>query len=114
MCEIAVEKYPYNLRHVLDYLRTQEMCKEAVQKRLCLLEYIPDWFVTQQQIKIWHDDAYYCNDDKLIEWYERYQKRKVQKAKIKKELMRIAWHPLWWWNWCVPEDEKRKTEKLWA
>ena len=61
------------------------MCKEAVQKRLCLLEYIPDWFVTQQQIKIWHDDAYYCNNDKLITWYEGYQKRKVPKAKIKKE-----------------------------
>ena len=84
MCERAVEKYPYNLRHVPDYLRTQEMCKEAVQKRLCLLEYILDWFVTQQQIKIWHDDTYHCNNDKLIKWYEGYQKRKVPKAKLKK------------------------------
>ena len=28
--------------------------------------------------------------------------------------MRVAWHPSWWWNWCVPEDEKKVTEKLWV
>ena len=39
--------------------------------------------------------------------------RKAQKAKIKEELLPIAWHPLRWWDWCVPEDEKRETEKLW-
>ena len=27
--------------------------------------------------------------------------------------MPIAWHPTHWWDWCVPEDEKRGTEKLW-
>ena len=21
--------------------------------------------------------------------------------------MRIAWHPSRWWDWCVPEDEKK-------
>ena len=41
------------------------------------------------------------------------KKRKAQKAKIKEELLPIAWHPLRWWDWCVPEDEKRETEKLW-
>ena len=41
------------------------------------------------------------------------KKRKAQKAKIKEELLPIAWHPLTWWDWCVPEDEKRETEKLW-
>ena len=28
--------------------------------------------------------------------------------------MPIAWHPSRWWDQCVPEDEKRDTEKLWA
>ena len=53
-------------------------------------------------------------DDKLIEWYEGYQKRKAQKAQIKKELMPIAWHPSRWWDWCVPEDEKKETVTMWA
>ena len=26
--------------------------------------------VTDQQIKIWHDNNEYCNDDELIEWYD--------------------------------------------
>ena len=38
----------------------------------------------------------------------------IKNAKIKEELMPIAWHPLRWWDWCVPEDEKKETEKLWA
>ena len=54
------------------------------------LEYIPDWFVTQQQIKLWCDHDYYCNDDRLLKWYDGYKKRKAQKASIKKELMPVA------------------------
>ena len=46
------------------------------------------------------------NNDDFIKWYEGYQKRMVQKASIKKELMPIAWDPSRWWNWCIPEDEK--------
>ena len=38
----------------------------------------------------------------------------AEKASIKKELLPIAWHPLRWWDWCVPEDEKRDTEALWT
>ena len=38
----------------------------------------------------------------------------IKNAKIKEELMPIAWHPLRWWDRCVPEDEKKETEKLWA
>ena len=54
----------------------------------------------------------YCNDNEMIEWYHDYQKRKAQKAKIKDELMPIACPPSRWWDWCVPEDEKRETEKI--
>ena len=70
------------------------MCIRAVEAGLELLEFVPDWFVTQQQLKIWHDDNDYSNDDQLIEWYGGCQKRKVQKARIKKELLPIAWHPI--------------------
>ena len=61
-------------------------------------------------------DNYYVDDDRVIEWYNResHQKRTAQKAQIKKELIPIAWHPSRWWDWCVPEDEERDKEKLWA
>ena len=78
------------------------------------LKHISDWFVTQQQIKLWRDDNDYCNDDRLIKWYDRYKKRKAQKTSIKEELMLIAWYPLRYWDWCMPEDEKKQTEKLWS
>ena len=26
--------------------------------------------------------------------------------------MPIAWHPSRWWDWCVPEDEKKQAEKF--
>ena len=26
--------------------------------------------------------------------------------------MPIAWHPSRWWDWCVPEDKKKKDRKI--
>ena len=40
-------------------------------------------------------------------------KQQAQKAKIKDELMSFVWHPSRLRTWCVPEDEKKQTEKLW-
>ena len=71
---------------------------------------------------MWYDDYYDDddghwdnddNEDKFFEWYDGYKKRKAQKTKIKEELMPIVWHPSRWWDWCVPENEKQETQKLW-
>ena len=113
MCNDAVEEDPYALKFFPDPLKTEKMCDKAVKDDPYSLQFVPDWFVTQQQLKIWHDDDDdYCNDDEMIRWYHGCQKRKAQKAQIKKELMPIAWHPSRWWNWCMSEDEKKETEKL--
>ena len=88
------------------------MCEGVVKDEPVALEFVPDWFVTQQQVKyLWDDDDWYNN--KLINWYDGHKKRKAQKAKITAELMFIAWHPSRWWDWCVPNDEKQDSEKLW-
>ena len=52
MCDKAIEIDPFTLWHVPDNLKSQGMCIRAVEAGLGLLEYVPDWFVTQQQIKI--------------------------------------------------------------
>ena len=83
------------------------MCDKAVKDDPSSLQFVPDWFVTQEQIDIWYDDDYWYHDDELMKWYEGYKKRKTQKAKIKEELIPIAWHPSRWWDWCMSEDEKR-------
>ena len=109
MCNEAVQSDPRVLEHVPDQFVTQEMCNEAVEKSPEFLMFVPDWFVpdcfeTLQEM---------CNedfDDALITWRDAYIKRKTQKAKIKEELMPVAWHPDRWWNWCVPEDEKKEQE----
>ena len=80
------------------------MCEDAVEKCPWLLEHVPDWFLTQEQKDPW--------DDGLDKWYEGYKRLKAQKASIKDEVTPIAWHPSRWWNWCVSEDEKNETEKL--
>ena len=114
MCSGAVQNMPSTLRFVSDHLKTQGMCNEAVRVRSWALKYIPDWFLTQQQLKIWHDDNEYWNDDEIIKWYEGYKKCKAQKGSIKEELAPIALHPLRRWDWCIPEYEKRNSEKLWG
>ena len=52
------------------------MCDKAVDRRLYLLQHVPDWFLTQQE-KSWRND-------KLIEWHEGCKKRRAQKHKLRK------------------------------
>ena len=46
-------------------------------------------------------------------WLKGYNQRKAQKAKIKEELLPIAWHPDRVIDWCFSEDKKKDLEKLW-
>ena len=43
-------------------------------------------------------------------WHNRVKQRKVFIKDIRKELIPVAWHPIRWWNWCLPEYEKKKEE----
>ena len=79
-----------NIWCVPDQFKTQEMCNRAVQSKPQVLEYVPDWFVTPQEMEEF--------DDELITWRDAYMKRKTQKAQIKEELMPVAWHPDRWWD----------------
>ena len=86
LCKTAVEKDSYcmlkfvpdhlktqemwdNLEFAPDKYKTQEMCEKAVEKDLHTLEFVPDWFVMQELIKLWHDDNNY-DDGMITEWYE--------------------------------------------
>ena len=112
MCNDPVEEDPYALKFFPDPLKTQKMCDKAVKDDPYSLQFVPDWFVTQQQLKIWPDHDDYCNNDEPIEWYKDHKGRKAQKAEMKEELLPIALHPSHWWNWCMSEEEKKETEKL--
>ena len=94
------------------------MCDDAVRDYLYSLQHVPYWFVTQQQIKIWYDNNYVHNNERLSKGYDGvydgYKKCKAQKAQTKKELMPIAWRPSRWWEKTIPEDEKKEMEALWG
>ena len=62
--------------------------------------------MSQQQLKLCHDSNDWHGDDKAIGWYEGYKKQKAQTAKIKEELLPIAWNPDRVMDWCMLEDEK--------
>ena len=96
MCNEAIKLDPCTLACVLDQYKTQEMCNKVVRMDLWLLNYVPDWFVKQQQKKLWHDDDDFYDDDEITEWYDGFQKQKAQKEKVENKLMRIAWHPSHW------------------
>ena len=48
MCNEAVQRVPWTLKHVPNQFVTQEMCNEAVKKNPLTLKYVPDQFVTQE------------------------------------------------------------------
>ena len=110
-CDKAVCVDPWSLGDVPDNLKKQEICDKAVRGDPSSLQFITDWFVTKEDIDLWHDYVY--SDWGVSKLYDGYQKRKAQKASIKEELVPIASNPSRWWDWCVPEDEKKETEKLW-
>ena len=89
-----------NIWLVPDQYRTQKMCNDEVQRDPRVLARVFDQFVTQETC----DEDF---DDVLITWSDAYIKRKAQKAKMKEELMPVAWHRDRWWNWFVPEGEKK-------
>ena len=123
MCNEAVQSDNEVLECDPDQYKTQEMCNEAVEKKPRVLKFVPDQFVTQE---MWHKavkkkpeilrfihDQFVNHEyfhDVLITWRDAYIKRKAQRAKIKEELMPIACHPDRWWNWCVPQHEKKELE----
>ena len=82
-----------------------------MDRYLYLLRYVPDWFVTDQQIEISHDNDKYCNDDKPIEWYDGYKARKARKASIKKSSYPL---PGIHQDIGIAVCQKMKKEKLWA
>ena len=110
MCDEAVRMELYSLEFVPDRLKTHEMCNEAMRRGQHALQFAPDWVVVLQEM--WCED--FDDNDYLIRSRNAYQKRKAQKAKIKEQLLPIAWHPSRWWNWCIANDEKKETEKLWG
>ena len=55
MCDVAAMEYPCALEFVPDHLKSEEMCEKAVWKDPSPLQYVLDWFVTQEQLKSWHD-----------------------------------------------------------
>ena len=55
MCNEAVEVNPWQLYDVPDYLKTQEMRADVGRRDSYLLQFVPDWFVTQEQLEIWYD-----------------------------------------------------------
>ena len=69
------------------------------------MQFVSDWFVSQQQLDVWYDDDYWYHNDEVIEWYDEYKKRKAQKTKIKEELMPIAWYLDRVMDWCISENK---------
>ena len=112
MCDAAMCMVTYFLANVPNRFKTRKMCDKAVRKERFSLLFVPDWFVTQQQIKYLRDDNDDSYNNTFINWCDGYKKGKAQKAKIKDELMPVGWHPSRWWDWCLLNDEKQETEKL--
>ena len=80
MCIEALEVDPWQLDDVRDHFKTQETWDATVREDSLCLKGVPDWFLKQQQVKLWRDDNDYCNGAELVEWYDGYIKCKAKKV----------------------------------
>ena len=115
MCEKTFEK-PWSLllEYAPDNFKTQEACDKTVRDDPSYLQFVLNLFVAREGVDMQYNKYYYDSDYWFtrvmmiiffFKWYDGYKKCKAQKAKIKEELLTIAWHQSRWWDWCVPEYE---------
>ena len=56
-----------------------------------------------------YDTNFYEDDPKtiihgrLLAWHNTFKQHKAFKNEISKELMLVTWHPIRWWDWCMPK-----------
>ena len=86
MCSKAVVD-SWQLKNVRNRFKIQKMCDAAVCNKLGMMLFVPDWFVTQQQIDVWYGDYFLYNDNEMIKWCDVYKVRNAKKANIKEELL---------------------------
>ena len=82
ICDKADEIDPFILWHVLDNLKMQKMCIRAVKAGLGLLEYVPDWFLTQRQIDLWHNDNYWHDMINLLSGMKVIKNKRSRKQRL--------------------------------
>ena len=65
------------------------------------------------------DDTNYDEDNldtiiliKLLALHIKFEKRKVLKKELNKELTPIACHPKRWWNFCMSEEGKKEIQAI--
>ena len=71
----------------------RQRCVNLLLKICCLIQYVPDLFVTDEMLEK-------CQNE---EWIVLYKQRKDHKAKIKEELLSVAWHQSRVIDWCISE-----------
>ena len=84
----AVKNYPHALEFVPESFMTQKMCYKAANTYPSAIRFVPECFMTHEM----HNKA-------LLKM-------------ISEELIPITRHPKRWWNFCVPEDEKKEIEPI--
>ena len=93
-------------QYVPEHFITPKKCvTRLVRENNDMFKYVPDWFVTAEMLEKYQDEE--------MAGLKSYKQRKAQKAKIKEELLPVAWHPDRVIDWCFSEDEKEVLEKLW-
>ena len=66
MCDDVVCKEAWLLEFVLDWFKTQEICERAVKEGRDSLIHVPAWFVVAQEM--WCEDLWCDDNDYLFRW----------------------------------------------
>ena len=59
MCEKAISKKPFALKHCLDKYKTQDICGKVVDACLTALKFVPDWYVANKILNVLDNAAFF-------------------------------------------------------
>ena len=109
---------PGELAHVRYHFKSKKVCDDVVCEDSCSLQFAPDWFAAQKQVKIWYDDKDYCFDDndggdhELIAWGNGYKIRISQKSDIKKKVFTCRMAPFLILGLVFPRGSGKRDSKI--
>ena len=50
--------------------------------------------------------------DRILAGHIKFENHEALKKELNKELVFVGWHPNRWWDWCLPEDEKKEINPM--
>ena len=115
LCLALMIKYTCKRMDVMDYLVVMRVnyrkLLKTIKKGLCQANCF-NFFSSRNSFFVKHSSFNFFSSGISLfffTWPTKFEKRKALETELNEKLIHVAWHADRWWDWGVPDDEKKET-----